>query len=373
MKCKKILILFIIIFLVYILLPDLELFTTKTLKNKQWDAVKLAECSAEAHLITDDIKDQMGLSNTLGLDNFPNKKDIFYNIGNQKLNNDLEIQPKCLCGDKLKCLYLPACNSNYTDNCGKSVNREYVLKKVCEVNKDIQNKLWNKDCSGSKLILKTPKVTGNFNGWFYLPSHKLSEVESIYRKLSDYKCTSPLTYPMKNKKVADVQLLNCSDLGNKLHIGSSLKNEQYLKSLNGKFKLLFKEGNLCIMKNNKQVHCINDKINYKNKTQMQLNFQTDSNLCINSGPCNSSGVCTGKNLWSLGNKYWQTTINEIWKKYKGNVPSFLNINVFIKNDGNVLINKNNIILWALFDTFNGKNWGAKPAWAEGGKLSNATS
>ena len=121
------------------------------------------------------------------------------------------------------------------------------------------------------------------------------------------------------------------------------------------------------------------------KYNTRLVFQTDSNLCINSGPCDSKGNCKGYNIWCLGNKYWQSTINYMWKKYKGNIPNYLNIYLYLRDDGNVIINKDNNILWAIFGKFNGKNWsnihnssdisstfkGNIPYWAEDGKLKNS--
>ena len=178
---KKIFFFFILIliFLLCLISPRYESFSDlKCIENKSYNAADLAECSADANLITKEINQQAGLANNADFDQFPNKQDIIYNMGSQHFRKDIKSQPKCLCNDELRCLYLPTCSGSYVNSCGKDIDKKYVLKKVCKVNDTIDNKLSGRDCSGSSLILKTPKVKGNFQGWFYLPSKNLDKVEA---------------------------------------------------------------------------------------------------------------------------------------------------------------------------------------------------
>jgi hypothetical protein len=216
--------------------------------NKQYNNVVLSECEADAQYITREIQQQGGLSNNYMLDGYPNTQDFVYNMGSNKLSKDIVPQPQCLCSDELRCLYLPACNDTFIDNCNQVKRRKFVLKKVCKVNDAVTTtiqKNGKNPCSGSELILQTPKIKGNWQGWFYLPSTKLGHVQAIYNKFGhtlynkdkdgtkatanansgnpqspNILCnpynksqlsTQNISYPIQNFKLPEIELSQCVD------------------------------------------------------------------------------------------------------------------------------------------------------------------
>jgi len=216
--------------------------------NQQYNNVVLSECESDAKYISNQIQQQGGLANNLMLDGYPNTQDFVFNMGSNKLTQDIVPQPQCLCSDELRCLYLPACNDTFIDNCNQVKRRKFVLKKVCKVNDFVTSaiqKVKPHPCSGSDLILQTPKIKGNWQGWFYLPSTKLGHIQAIYTKHGaqiydkeqeekncgpknkncykdkNYILCNPnnksqtskqnLSYPVKNLKLPNVELSPCVD------------------------------------------------------------------------------------------------------------------------------------------------------------------
>lgn len=131
--------------------------------------------------------------------------------------------------------------------------------------------------------------------------------------------------------------------------GQSMRANDYLESENKKYTcILQSDGNICVKnkENNKNYYCLGflyqGLINNGSASNSTLNFQLDTNLCLNKN---------GRNIWCLGNGFWQSNINEIYNKYNGHVPCILKNQIYIKleNDGNLTINYQNKYLWTMWE------------------------